>query len=81
MTHRDRGRRDRQLYLAASATVGGTGSGTRFLIGFTVLKYAYIAFRSSSVRLRKAGHGIGSRTGRDVPMCFPSLIDFTITTA
>jgi hypothetical protein len=71
-----------KLYLAVSATGGGgTGSGTRFLIGFTVLKYAYIAFRSSSVRLRKAGHGVGGRTGRDVPMCFPTLIDFTITTA
>ena len=54
-----------------------TGSGTRFLIGFSVRRYAYIAFRSSSVKLRNAGHGIGGSTGRDVPMCFPSLIDFT----
>jgi hypothetical protein len=39
--------------------VMGADARTKLRTGFNVFRYAYIAFRSSSVMLRNAGQGIG----------------------
>ena len=46
---------------------GGIGSGTLLAMGVICFKYAYIAPRSSSEKLRKAGQGIGGRIDRPCP--------------
>lgn len=51
--------------------VGEMGSGTAFSIGFSDIRYANIAPRSSSVIRARFGHGIGGRMGRPSPISFP----------
>src|SRR5207344_275989 len=51
-----------------------TGSGTLFLMAGIDWRYANIAFRSASVMLRYACHGIGGRTCRPRPCSRPFRI-------
>src|SRR5687768_888194 len=50
---------------------GGSGSGTWFVIGLIVRRYANTDFKSSSVRFRYTDQGMGGRIGLDTPQCRP----------
>ena len=56
------------------APVGSNGSGTWFVIGEIVPKYAQMALTSSSLSCPNIRQGMGGKMGRDVPMCFPVRI-------